>query len=136
VEEHVKGIKSSLTSIISGDERSEAEEERANDGTPETLKTDDKNRVEDDGLQKEFFDDDLRSLDNLSDNDKSATKGDLGSAVFLSRRGGGIGDGRGADELWSVGLHKSGKSDDNKSESDKTDTSPVRSMKLALKEDL
>jgi len=88
MEEHVESIKSLLTSIVSRDERSEAKKNRTSKSTPHTFKTHNKNRVENDGLQKELFDNDLSCLDNLSNNDKNTTKSALKSGdLLLGRRG-------------------------------------------------
>jgi len=74
VEEHVKSLKSLLTTVLLRDVRSEAEQNGARKSTPHALKTNNQNRVKSDLLQKELLNDDLRSLDDLSENDKSATK--------------------------------------------------------------
>jgi len=136
VEEHVKSLKSLLTTDLLRDVRSEAEEDGARDSTPHTLKTDDQNGVKLDFLQKELLNDDLRSLDDLSDNDKSATKSSLSSgdrSIFIAG---------GCRRIFRAAVSgksravKSSQSNNDKSESNNANTSPVRSMKLTLKEEL
>jgi len=83
VEEHVKSLKSLLTTDLLRDEGGEAKKDGAGDGTPEALKTDDKNGVKVDVLKKVLLNDDLGSLDDLSNNDQSATKSGLSSGVTL-----------------------------------------------------
>jgi len=129
VEEHVKGIKSILTTILLGDVRSEAKEDRANDGTPHTLKTDNENRVKNDLLKEVFLNDDLRSLDNLSDNYESTAKSSLSSGGLLIRRRRSL-----RAILRETRSIKGSESDNDKSESDNTNTNPVRSVEIALKE--
>jgi len=141
VEEHVKSLKSLLTSIILRDVSGEAKKDGARDGTPETFKTDNKNRIKIDLLKKELLNDNLRSLDDLSENDKSATKSNLSSGVSLLF---GLIAGRhraaavfaAAASLRKFGAVKGSESDNEKSESDNANTNPMRSMKLTFKEEL
>jgi len=143
VEKHVESIESVLTTVLQRDERSEAEEDGANESTPHTLKTDNKNGVEADVLQKMLLNDNLGSLDDLSENDESATKSNLssGGGTFFAggrggRRHGARGGGGGSLNVGPGRLVKSGESDNNEGESDETDTTPVRGVELTLEEEL
>jgi len=132
VEEHVKSLKSLLTSIVLRDVRSEAEKNGARDGTPHTLKTDDQDGVKNDLLQKVLLNDDLGSLNDLSDNHKSAAKSNLtGGSVFAA--GGRVII---RADLGKIRAVEGSECDDDKSEGNNANTSPVRSMELTLKEEL
>jgi len=87
VEEHVESLESLLTTDLLRDVGGEAEEDGAGEGTPEALKTDDQNGVELDVLQKVLLDDDLRSLDDLSENDERAAESNLTGGVALAAGG-------------------------------------------------
>jgi len=129
VEEHVKSFKSLLTTNLLRDVGGEAKEDGAGDGTPEALKTDNKDGVKLDVLQKVLLNDDLRSLDDLSDNDERAAKSGLSLGVSLGAGGRRV-------ILGQIRGVKGSESDDEKRESDDANTSPVRGMELTLKEEL
>jgi len=138
-EEHDQSINGILTTILERDEGSEAEKNGARKSTPHTLKTDDKNGVKADVLQKMLLDNDLRSLNDLSQNDESTAKGDLTSSdgiiIFAAATGDGLRrtEGRGGrlrrrgrrEKLGPGRLHESGESDNDERESNEADTSPV-----------